>query len=262
LSANNTSVDTTKLLTYVKKNIVKNPQVRVKGIRVNETVTPKTLPDWKVVFVTMNLEFQKQEVNVPEMFFIDKNGLITTQLGNLETGEQYRNLIRPSVPDSIYDEKHLLFGNKDAEHKVVVFSDPMCPFCRQEVPAIFKAAKEHPDKIALYYYHLPLRNIHPVSDTLTKIMHQAQKEGKTDVVEKMYSLKIPFKQTNVDKIIEAVKKHTGYEVSKENITSKEAAEAIKHDEEMANRLMVRGTPAFFVDGKWDSTRKAYQMFVK
>jgi protein-disulfide isomerase len=241
---------------------VRNPQVKLNDIHINHVITDKAIPGWKVLFVTLELDYKKKHMKVPEMLFVNDNGLVTTQLGDLKTGKQFRDEIRPPVPDSIYDDAHLLYGNKDAEHKVVVFSDPMCPFCRQEVPALMKAAKEHPDKIALYYYHLPLLNIHPVSGVLTKIMHEAQKEGKTDVIEKIYSLKIPFKETDVDKIIDAVKKQTGYEASKEKILSEETKKALRKDEDAANNLMVRGTPAIFIDGEWDRTRVKYKQLVK
>ena len=110
--------------------------------------------------------------------------------------------------------KHLLFGNKDAKHKILVFSDPQCPFCQEVVPAIFKAAKAHPETLSVYYYHLPLLRIHPVSGILTKVMHIAQEQGKLDVVEKIYSLKIDPKETNMKKVLAAVKKHTGFTVDR------------------------------------------------
>jgi len=262
LSANANVPDSKALVNYFKKNVIRNPQVKLKNITVNDTVTDPSLPGWKVLFVTMDLEYRKRDMKVPEMLFVSDNGLVTTQLGNIKTGKQYRDAIRPPVPETMYDDAHLLYGNKDAKHKVIVFSDPMCPFCRQEVPGLLKAAKEHPDKIALYYYHLPLRNIHPVSDALTKIMHEAQKEGKKDVVEKMYSIKLPFKETNLDKIVAAVKTHTGYSVDKKAVMSKEAKDAIAKDEEAANRLMVRGTPTIYIDGKWDRSRVGYKRLIK
>jgi protein-disulfide isomerase len=138
----------------------------------------------------------------------------------------------------------------------------MCPFCRQEVPGLLKAAREHPDKIALYYYHLPLRNIHPASDALTKIMHQAQKEGKNDIVEKMYKLNMSYKETNIDRIISTVEKQTGYKASKATITSDEMKKAMQKDEDMANSLMIRGTPTVYIDGKLDRTRTGYKALIK
>lgn len=169
LSAN-AQPDAKTLLNYVKKSVVKNPQVKVNGVSVIESKTHKDLPGCTILLTTMDLEYQKKEIHAPETMFI-KDGFVTGNLVNLETGNNYRNEIKPTVPASYYDDAHLLFGNKDAAHKVLIFSDPQCPFCQEIVPEIFNAAKENPTKIAVYYYHLPLLRIHPVSDVLTRVMH-------------------------------------------------------------------------------------------
>jgi len=245
---------------YIKKNVVKNPRVKVNGITVIESKTDKNLPGWTILLTTMDLEYQKKEIYIPETMFI-KDGLITGHLVNLKTGKDYRDEIKPTVPESMYDDAHLLLGSKDAKHKLLIFSDPQCPFCQETLPDIFKVVKEYPKRFALYYYHLPLLRIHPVSGILTRIMHVAQKEGRRDVVEKMYSLKIDPRETNVTKVIQAVKSHTGYEVTKAQIETKEVKEAMKADEEAAAKMMVRGTPTIYLDGKWDKMRDGYKKFI-
>ena len=260
LSASNIP-DNKQLVKYVKRNIVKNPQVTVNGVTVIEKKTHKDLPGWDILLTTMDLTYQKKEIHAPEIMFI-KDGLVTGHLVDLKSGRDYRNEIKPTVPEKMYDDAHLLFGNKDAKHKIIIFSDPMCPFCQEVVPEIMKAAKEHPDKIALYYYHLPLMRIHPVSGVLTRIMHAAQAEGKKDVVEKMYSLKINPRETNIKKILPAVKKHTGYEISEEKVNAKALKDALKADEDAAGRMMVNGTPTVYIDGQWDKMRDGYKKLIK
>lgn len=256
-----TQPDNKTLLNYIKKSVVKNPQVKIKGITVLESKTHKDLPGWDILLTNMNLEYQKKEINAPETMFI-KDGMITGHLTNLKTGNNYRDDIKPSVPDSFYDDAHLMFGNKDAKHKVLVFSDPQCPFCMELVPAIFKAAKENPTKMAVYYYHLPLLRIHPVSDILTRVMHVAQHEGRMDIVEKIYSLKIAPQETDMTKILAAVKSHTGYSVSAAQVDAKEVKEALKADASSAGRMMVSGTPTIYVDGEWDKMRDGYKNLIK
>ena len=260
LSAN-AQPDNKTLLKYIKKAVVKNPQVKIKGVTIVEFKTHKDLPGWTILLTTMDLEYQKKDIHAPETMFI-KDGMVTGHLVNLKTGNDYRNEIKPSVPASYYDEAHLLFGNKDAAHKVLIFSDPQCPFCQDIVPAIFKAAKDNPTKLAVYYYHLPLLRIHPVSDVLTRVMHVAQHEGKMDVVEKIYSLKIKPQETDMTKILAAVKSHTGYSVSAGKVDAKEVKEAMKADELSAGRMMVSGTPTIYIDGEWDKMRDGYKKLIK
>ncbi len=249
--------DNETLLKYVKKNVVKNSQVDVKGISILEEKKHKDLPGWNVLLTTIDLKYQKKEMHAPEIMFV-KDGLVTGHLVNLKTGKDYRNEIKPTVPKSMYNDAHLLFGNKNAKHKILIFSDPQCPFCQEEVPEIFKEAKENPDKLAIYYYHLPLLRIHPVSDVLTRVMHVAQHEGKADMVYKIYSLKIKPDETDVKKILAAVKKHANYVVTPEQIDTKEVKDAIKADADAAGRMMVSGTPTIYIDGEWDKTRKRYK----
>jgi hypothetical protein len=253
--------DNKTLVKYVKRNVVKNPEVKVNGVTVLETKTHKDLPGWTVILATMDLSYQKKNIDAPEMMFA-KDGLITSHLVNQKTGNDYRNEIKPTVPESMYNKEHLLFGNKDAQHKVLIFSDPQCPFCQEIVPNIFKAAKANPTKLAIYYYHLPLLRIHPVSDVLTRVMHVAQTEGKMDVVEKIYSLKIKPDETNVKTILSAVKKHTNYAVTAAQIDTKSVKAAMKVDSDAAARMMVAGTPTIYIDGEWDKMRNGYEKFIK
>jgi len=253
--------DEETLLKYVKKNIVKNPQVTVDGVTIIEKKQHKDLPEWDILLTTMDLTFQKKEIHAPETMFI-KDGLITGHLVDLKTGKDYRSDIKPTVPESMYDDTHLMFGNKNAEHKVLIFSDPQCPFCQEIVPEIFKAAKENPTKLAVYYYHLPLLKIHPVADVITRIMHVAQHEGKIDMVAKIYSLSIDARETNATKILEAVKKHANYSVTEDQINAKDVKDAIAKDVRMAEKMMVTGTPTIYLDGEWDKMRNGYEKFIK
>ena len=260
LSAN-AQPDNKLLVKYVKKAVVKNPEVKVKGVTVIESKTDERLPGWTILLTTMDLEYQKKEIHAPEMMFI-KDGLVTGHLVNLKTGNDYRDEIKPTVPQSYYDDAHLLFGNKDAAHKILIFSDPQCPFCQEIVPEIFKAARENPTKIAVYYYHLPLLRIHPVSDILTRVMHVAQHEGKLDVVEKIYSLKINPRETDMTKILAAVKSHADYSVTAAQVDAKEVKAAMRADEIAAGKMMVSGTPTIYVDGEWDKMRNGYKKLIK
>lgn len=253
--------DNEALVKYVKQSVVKNPDVVVKGVTVIESKTDARLPGWTILMTTMDVEFQKKEIHAPEMMFV-KDGLITGHLTDVKTGNDYRELIKPSVPQSYYDETHLLFGNKDAVHKILIFSDPQCPFCQDVVPAIFKAAKDNPTKIAVYYYHLPLLRIHPVSDVLTRVMHIAQHEGKIDIVEKIYTLDIEAKETNLAKILEVIKMQTGYVLTPEQVNAQTVKDALKADQSAAEKLLVTGTPTIYIDGEWDRERDGYEKLLK
>ncbi|MDD2451464.1 MAG: DsbA family protein [Sulfurovum sp.] len=255
------SANEKELLKYVKKHVVLNPQVEVKGITVIEKTSHPDIPDWNIYLTTIDLVYQGKEMKAPETIFV-KDGLAARNLVNLKNGKEYRNEIKPTVAEKFYDDAHLIFGNKNAAHKVLIFSDPQCPFCQDVVPDIMKAAEEHPETFAVYYYHLPLLRIHPVSDVLTRVMHVAQHEGKMDILPKVYAMKIDPRETDTKKILAEVKKQTGYSVTEAQVDAQAVKDAIKADEDAASELMVSGTPTIYVDGKWDKMRNKYKEFIK
>ncbi len=255
----NAGMSDEQLVKYFKRVIVKNPSVKVNGVEIVDKQKVEGMNGWDVYLTNMKLNYQGKDVSVPQTVFI--NGDIATPvLYDLKNNRELTEEFKPKVPESMYNDAHLVFGNKDAEHKIVVFSDPQCPFCIETVPGIMKAAMDNPKKIALYYYHLPLLRIHPVSDALTRIMHVAQTQGKNDVILKMYSLKINATETDEAKILEAVKKHTGFETTKEEINKQEVKDALKGDMDASAKMMITGTPTIYVDGVWDKSREKYKSF--
>ncbi len=262
-AATDTTIPNEKeLIKYIKKNIIRNPQVTVNGVKIIEQQTNDALVGWKILLlnIDVNVTFQNKVLKVPEMVFV-KDGLIAPELVDIKNGNSFRNDIKPSIPAEMYDDAHLILGNKDAKHKIMIFSDPQCPFCQESVPPVLEVAKENPEKIALYYYHLPLLNIHPVSGILTRIMHLAQKEGKGELYTKFYAMKLDARETNETKIINAVEKETGFKVTKKQLHTKELEDAMKVDEDAASRMMVTGTPTIYIDGRWDKMRDGYKKLI-
>ncbi len=256
----NANISEAELVKYFKRFVVKNPSVKVNGVEILDMRAIEGHPGWEAYLTNMKLNFNGQDASVPQTVFV-KDDLATSMLVDIKTGKDFTNELKPKVPASMYDDAHLLFGNKDAQHKLLIFSDPQCPFCMEVVPEMMKVAKEHPDKVAVYYYHMPLLQIHPVSGILTRVMYAAQEQGKNDVVLKLYSLKINPDETNVDKVLEAVKSYSGFVVTKEEIEQQKVKDALRADEKAATKMMVTGTPTVYVDGEWDKQRDKYKSLV-
>ena len=244
---------------FIKKSVVTNRQVKVNKVNV---VAKKPLPraaDWTVYMVVMDLTYHKKSIKAPETIFVnEKAGLATMDMFDTASGKSFRRTMKPDLPEAYYDDAHLIYGNKDAAHKLVIFSDPDCPFCRQDVPRIIEDVKKKPDKLALYYYHMPLLKLHPVSDVLTRIMEVLQKQGKIDEALKMYKLKINYRETNATKILAEVKKQFGIDIPEAEINKPEIKDAVKADTDKGTNMMVNGTPTIYYDGKFDNSRIQYK----
>jgi len=179
----------------------------------------------------------------------------------MDTGEDLKKILKPELNKSIYDEKHLIAGNKDAKHKMVIFSDPQCPFCKTKVPELYKAAKENPADLALYYYHFPLLRIHPVSDIISRAMLTEQNKGHFDTIIDMYNLDINPHEVNATKVLDILNKKYKTKITEEDINTEEISKEIIFDKEMATKSMVSGTPTVYIDGKWDPSREKYKTLI-
>lgn len=250
---------------YVKKHMIKNKQVKVTSVDIISTKTLDEPKGWEVFFLNINANVKKSatvydKVTVPETLFV-KDGYTVPTLINLKTGEDYKSILKPDLAADIYDDKHLVAGNKDAKHKLVVFSDPQCPFCQTKVPEIYKAVMENPKELALYYYHFPLLRIHPVSDIITRAMLVEQHRGNAAKAMDFYSLKVNPREVNATKVLGMINKKYNVSITEKDINTEEISKEVIADKNMATKSMVSGTPTVYIDGKWDPSRDKYKKLI-
>ena len=261
----NAGTDEDDVKDYVKKHMIKNEKVKVSKVDIISTKTLDEPKGWEVFFLNIHANVKKSptvydKVTVPETLFV-KDGYTVPTLINLETGEDYKSSLKPELSKDLYDEKHLVAGNKDAKHKLVVFSDPQCPFCQTKVPEIYKAVTENPETFALYYYHFPLLRIHPVSDIITRAMVVEQHKGNAAKAMEFYSLKINPREVNATKVLGMLKEKYSVSITEKEINTEEVSKEIIFDREMATKSMVSGTPTVYVDGVWDPSRNKYKKLI-
>jgi len=251
---------------YVKKFMIHNKQVKVSSVDIIAKQTLDEPKGWDVFFLNIHANVQKaptifDKVTVPETLFA-KDGYMVPTLINLETGEDLKMVLKPNLKDEVYNDKHLILGDKDAKHKLVIFTDPMCPFCQEKVPEVYNVVKAHPKTFALYYYHFPLTRIHPVSDILTRAMVVMSSRGKSDKILDVYKLKnIKPRDTNATKVLGEIKKELGIDISEKDINAPEVSKEITFDRDMAIKSIVSGTPTLYIDGKWDPSRNEYKKLI-
>jgi len=262
----NAGTDVDDVKDYVEKYMIQNPQVKVTKV---DVISSKTLDEpkgWEVFFLNIHANVKKSptvydKVTVPETIFV-KDGYTVPTLINLETGEDYRTLLKPELSEEIYDDAHLIAGNKDAKHKLVIFSDPQCPFCQTKVPEIYEDVKANPKLFALYYYHFPLLRIHPVSDIITRAMIVEQHKGNKAKAMEFYKLKIDPREVNATIVLDRLNKDFDVSITEKDINTEAVSKEVTYDKDMATKSMVSGTPTVFIDGKWDPSRNVYKSLIK
>ena len=258
------AVDDDGVRHYIKKYMEKKTNSIVNNI---ETISSYEIPDtngWEVYFLSLDMQIKLDNKYVqrtmPKVVFT-KGNKITLSLKD-QNQQSYAKTLKPKVPSDAYDLKHLLVGNADAAHKILVFSDPFCPYCQKIVPKLIEAVEKNPKTFALYYYHLPLLKIHPASDITTKAMHLFQERGTIDKLKACYHLSVSEKERNPKVVLDAIKAQTGVKFTLQELNEPEVLDAFAFDKSIKKRLMVTGTPTIFLDGIWDPTRFKYKEYIK
>ncbi len=255
------------IISYVKKAINVNKNFKLKDIRVGQSAAVEKLPNWKVYFLDIDLEVhkkgQKDSVTTVHDKIFSNGTYIVRDFIDMKKKSSLKDHIAPDLDGKIfYKADHLLYGNPDAKMKIVAFSDPICPFCQTYMPKLLKAAKENPDKIALYYYHFPLTMLHKEAPTVIKAILVAEKQGVKNVVEKVYAAKFALDTADDKKILKAFNKAIGTDITEKDINAQDILVHYSEDVEAAGQLMISGTPTIYVDGKKDYSRNKYKAMIK
>lgn len=249
---------------FEKKRVAQNPNVKVNSVTVN---TKKELPvsGWSGYILDVNANVQGKEINAKDIIFSDGK-YISLDLIDAKTGKSLKDFVTPNLTAKYYDKSKLIAGNHNAKDKIVIFSDPLCPFCMDYVPDVIKYVNKNKDNIALYYYHFPLISIHPAAVPLSKLIEVARHKGIKDVELKAYQINWEqyFDSKSIDekKILEAFNKEFKTNIKLEEITSNDINEKLKKDISMGEDVMVQGTPTVFVNGEKDSSRQKYETLGK
>jgi len=248
---------------YVKKYIEKKTHSPVQNIETLSSYPIAGTHGWRVHFLSMQIKMKMGKVYKKRQYnkvVFTKGKKIAFSLRNSKN-QNYAQILKPKVPFSAYDDEHLLVGNSTAKHRLLVMSDPSCPYCQEIIPPLIDAVKANPNLFALYNYHIPLSRIHPASRTIAKVMYILQKRGDIENYKKLYHLVLNPKETSVDRILKVIKKSTGLSFTEQQISTAEIIDALEEDRQMKRHLMVTGTPTIFVDDIWDPSRFLYKRYL-
>lgn len=250
----------TKVEDFLNEEFSDNPRLKSVNAKVSDVIPLDDLKGWNayVLDVSAVLKEKPKETIKQKMVWFSDGNIITKELTQMSSGESLTDLIKPDFKPNYYSKANLIYGNENAKHKVAIFSDPLCPFCRGFVPGAIKEMKANPEKFAIYYYHFPLPRLHPAAVVLVQAAAAAEQKGVKDVVLKLYQVQIDARETNVEKILAAFNKTVGSEITVADLKNPAVQKQMKFDHDIANNLMVAGTPTLYLDGKIDRTKKKYK----
>jgi protein-disulfide isomerase len=255
--------DDNTIIEFEKKRISQNPNVQIKDVKIN---TKKELPlvGWSGYILDVEANVQGKVINAKDILFSDGK-YISLELYDATNGKSLKDLVTPNLTDKYHDESKLIAGSHKAKDKIVIFSDPLCPFCRDYLPDVIKYVKKNSDTMALYYYNFPL-SIHPAAIPLSKLAEIAKHKGIKDADLKVYETNWePYfdeKTTDEKKILEAFNKEFKTSIKIEELSSKDINAIIEKDLAMGDEVMVAGTPTIFINKVKDTSKLKYETLGK
>jgi len=250
-----------KVADFLEESFNNNPNIVSLKVNIADVIEVKSMKGWSAYIVKVDamVKAKPKNRNIKQKMIYFSNGkVITPELTDMSSGNSLKESVSPSFKPEFYTKSNLIFGNVDAQHKVAIFSDPLCPYCRTFVPEAIEYMKKYPNKFAIYYYHFPLPSIHPAAVELTQAAAAAELKGVKNVVLKLYKVKVNAREKNVQKIVTAFNKELGTKLTPADLKSSAVKKHLAHDAFVADEVMVGGTPTIFFDGKIDRTKKKYK----
>lgn len=166
--------------------------------------------------------------------------------------EKERSSIVQETNSSYFVRDHSpVYGNKDAKVTLVEFLDPECETCRKMYPVVKLLMKKYEGKIKLVVRYAPF---HKNSKQAIAVLESARMQGKY-----WETLGVMFKYQPVwadhhnpkPELVFNYLPEAGVDVAKvkENLNNPSIQYIINTDMQDLQRLEVRATPTFFVNGK-------------
>jgi protein-disulfide isomerase len=248
------------LIDYVKRAISVNKDFTLQDVRIRQIKEVEKIPGWSIYFLDIDLAIIAQGGKI--MTVHDKiftNGkFISRDFINIVNKASLKEKTVPDMDEVFYRKNHLIYGDINAKDKIVVFSDPICPFCQSYMPDLIKAVKANPKKVALFYYHFPLTMIHPEAPTIIKCIMALEEKGVEDALLKVYEKKFEINTKDEKKALDEFNKKMGTKLTLEEINSQKILLEYSKDIEYGGDMMINGTPTVYVNGKKDFGRKKYK----
>jgi protein-disulfide isomerase len=245
------------VLAFQKERINRNTNIEILKLTLDYSKNLKQ-DNWHGYSFKVRFKIKETNQTTEAKDILFSNGkLITFDLIDIKTKKSFKDKIRPSLSKKYFNNKRLIAGSKNAKTKLVLFSDPLCPYCKDYNPDLIRHVQKYSKNVALYYFNFPISSLHKASTIIAQISVLAHIDKVKDVEYKLYTAKfnkyfLPD-ETNHQKILDAVNKVLGTKYTLKQINAKNIVNRVQEDIAMGEKIRVNGTPTVFINGEYTST---------
>jgi protein-disulfide isomerase len=171
---------------------------------------------------------------------------------------------RPGRPDPkatykvAVSEADSAMGPATAKVTIVEWSDFQCPFCNRVGPTLKQIEKEYGDDVRVIFKHNPL----PMHNRAMAAAVAAEAAGQQGKFWEMHDKLFANQRELTDENFEKWAGELGLDVDKfkKDLKDPKLTEKAKKDQQQGSVLGARGTPAFFINGRFLSGAQPFDAF--
>jgi protein-disulfide isomerase len=226
------------------------PTVSAEKVEFDSTEGKKMIEDFKVktlpAFV-FSEELKKTELyaQAEEAFVAEgANYFLNSQALGIPAGK-YLEL--PGI-----EEGDAVFGKKDSQVRIIVFSDFQCPYSNLFFETLKNKIKDYQDKAAFVFKEFPLTSIHPKAEEASLAAKCALEQEKyLEYTGELFSKQSEWGEAKDNSIFKKYAQKLGLDTQKFNacLDEKKYQAKIEADKKLAEEFGVTGTPTIFVGGQ-------------
>jgi protein-disulfide isomerase len=158
----------------------------------------------------------------------------------------------------LYRENAPYTGNKNGTIKVVIFSDYLCPYCKNFSSQMDELVKKYPE---LVVYHRTFE-IHSQAEIMARAAEAANLQGK--FAEANTLIFNDYQEAKTEDDLLPIAKKLGIDETKfkNDLADQATANKVESDSATAREINLRGTPSVFVNGKYLEDPAAIESTIK
>lgn len=170
---------------------------------------------------------------------------------------------RPAPRPRVFDEAEIPSGGPargpaGAPVTIVEFADFRCPHCRSMLPVLERVLAAYPDDVRLVFAHLPV-----VSEESGRAAVAAVAAGNQGAFWEMHDFLFQLQRQPLDEeLLREKARQLGLDADRFSLDlrSPESLAVVEADLAEANRLGLRATPTFFVNGQLLEGTRSFETF--